>query len=71
MAYRLSCSLGFGGPGFPSLDPGRGRGTAHQALLRRPHTAQPEGPTTRTYNYVPGALGRRKRKTKKKIGNRC
>ena len=26
------------------------------------HIAQPEGPTTRIYNYVLGALGRRRRK---------
>ena len=38
--------------GFPRSDPGRGHGTAHQAML----IVQPEGPTTRIYNYVLGGL---------------
>ena len=29
------------------------------------HIAEPEGPTTGTYNYVLGALGRRRRRRKK------
>ena len=41
------------------------------------HIAQPEGPTTRIYNYVLGGFGeeekrkRKKKKEKKKIHNRC
>ena len=38
----------------------------------RMNLAQPEGPTTRIYNYVLGGFGEKKRKKeKKKIGNRC
>ena len=35
------------------------------------HIAEPEGPTTRIYNYVLGGSGEKKKKKKKKIGNRC
>ena len=34
------------------------------------HRAQPEGHTTRIYNYVLGDFGEKKKK-KKKVGNRC
>ena len=58
--------------GFASLDPGHGHGTAHQAMLRlHPHIAQPEGPTTRIYNYVLGGFGNKKKEKNKKIGHRC
>ena len=30
------------------------------------HIAQPEGPTTRTYNYVPGGFGEKRKRKKKK-----
>ena len=33
------------------------------------HIAQPEGPTTRIYNYVLGGYG--EKEEEKKIGNRC
>ena len=35
------------------------------------HIAQPEGPTTRIYNYVLGSFGEKKKKEERKIGNRC
>ena len=41
---------------------GRGHGTTHQAS----HTAQPEGPTPRIYNYVLGGFGEKKKKKKKR-----
>ena len=30
------------------------------------NTAQPEGPTTRIYNYAPGCFGEKKKKEKKR-----
>ena len=54
--------------GFTGSDPGRRHSTAHAEVTS--HIAQPEGPTTRIYNYVLGVFGEKKKK-KKKIGNRC
>ena len=60
---KFGCSASLA-QGFPGLDPGHRYSTAHQAMLRRAsHMPQLEGPTTRIYNYVPGAL-ERKRKNK-------
>ena len=53
--------------GFACLDPGRGHGTAGQAMLRAAsHMPQLEGPTTRIYNCVLGSFGEKKKKKKKK-----
>ena len=57
--------------GFTGSDPGGGHGTAHQAMLKASHIAQPEALTTRIYDYVLGGFGEEKKKKKKKIGNRC
>ena len=44
--------------GFAGSDPGHGPSTAHQAMLKwHPTQLEPEGPTTRIYNYVPGGSG--------------
>ena len=51
--------------GFTGSDPGHGPSTTHQAMPRQSHIAQPEGPTTRIYNYVQRALGRRRKKEKR------
>ena len=53
--------------GFAGSDPGCGRGTAHQAMLRqRSHIARPGGPTTRIYSYVLGGFGEKKKEKEKK-----
>ena len=44
---------------FTGLDPGHGHGHAEVAS----HIAQPEGPTTRIYNYVLGAFEEKKKKS--------
>ena len=49
--------------GLAGLDPGRGHGTTHQAMVRRrSHMPQLEGPTTKIYNYVQGGFGEEKKK---------
>ena len=57
--------------GSTSSHPGQGHGHAEAAS----HMPQPEGPTTRIYNYALGGFGEKKKKKKKeekkKIGNRC
>ena len=60
---KLVCSTS-AAQGFASLNPGQGRGMAHQAMLRwRPHMPQLEGPTTeKIHNYVPGGFGEKKEK---------
>ena len=35
------------------------------------HKAQPEGPTTRIYNYVLGSFGEKKEKKGRKLATRC
>ena len=67
MAEWLSHALRFGGPGFHQF--GSWAWTWHCSsghAEAASHTAQPEGPTTRIYNYVLGSLG--EKKEKKKIG---
>ena len=50
--------------GFAGSDPGCGHGTAHQAVLRQhPTCHNKKDPQLKICNYVPGALGR-KRKNK-------
>ena len=63
---KFACSIS-AAQGFTGSDPGRGHGTAHQAMLEvASHIAQPEGPTSRIYNYVLGGFGDKKKKKKKK-----
>ena len=50
---------------FAGLDPGHRHGTAHEATLRWHPIAEPEGPTTRIYNYARGCFGEKKKKKKK------
>ena len=53
--------------GCTRLDPGCGHGTTHQATLNMAsHMAQPEGPTTRIYNYVLEGFGEKKKREKKR-----
>ena len=47
--------------GFPSLDPGRGQGTAHQTMLSVPH-ATARRTTARINNDVLGVFGEKKKK---------
>ena len=50
--------------GFTGSDPGHGHGTAHQAILRQHPTRHKwKDLQLKTYNYIGGALGR-KRKNK-------
>ena len=51
--------------GFAGSDPGRGHGTACQAVLRRRPTYRARG-TTRIYNYALGGFGEKKKKERKK-----
>ena len=52
--------------GFTGLDPGCRQGTASSGHAEvASHTAQPEGPATRIYNYVLGGFGEKKTKEKK------
>ena len=51
------------------LGPGRRDGSVPHAEAMS-HTAQPEGPTSRIYNYILGGFGEKKKK-KKNISNRC
>ena len=70
MAEWLSFALlRFGGPGFHEF--GSWVRTWHHSSSHAEmmsHIAEPEGPTTRIYNYV---LGGFEEKEKKTIGNRC
>ena len=61
------------GQRFISSDPGHGPSSTHLSHAEAgSHVAQPEGPTARIYNYVLGSfVGKKKKKNKKKIGNRC
>ena len=52
--------------GFTGSDPGRGHGTSSSHTEVVSHMAQPEGRTTRIYNYVLGGFGEKKKKKKKK-----
>ena len=53
--------------GFTGLDPGHGHGTTHLSPAEvASHIAQPEGPTTRIYNYVLGDVGEKKKKKKER-----
>ena len=64
--------LGFGGPGFRrfrSWVRTWHRSSGHTEVVS--HTAQPEAPTTRIYNYVLGRLWGEEEKKRKKIGNSC
>ena len=54
--FELSASVA---QDFTGLDPDHGSSGNAEAAA---HTAQPEGPTTRIYNYVLGALGSRRGK---------
>ena len=48
---------------FAGWDPGQGHGTACQGHAEvASQVAQPEGPTTRIYNYVVGSFGEKKKK---------
>ena len=42
--------------GFTGSDPGHGHGTTYRPAEAASHIAEPEGPTTRIYNYVLGGL---------------
>ena len=46
--------------GFANWDPGCRLSTTSEA-----HTAEPEGPTTRIYNYILGDFGEKKKKIKR------
>ena len=66
------CTLSFRGPGFYRFGywiwtwhPSSGHAEAAS------HIAQPEGPTTRIYNYLLGGFEEKKKKGKKEMGNRC
>ena len=51
--------------GFVGSNPGRGHGTTHQTTLRqRPTYHNYKDPQRRIYNYVLGALGRKRKKIK-------
>ena len=51
--------------GFTSSNPGRGHGTAHQAMLMwRPTCHNQKRPTARIYNYVLGGFGEKKEEKK-------
>ena len=53
--------------GFTSSDPGWGHGTTHQAMLRwHPTCHNQKDPQLKIHNYVRGALGRKRKKEKKK-----
>ena len=60
-------------PRVSGLNPGRGHGTAHQAMLRQRLTCRNwKDPQLKIHNYVPGALGRRrKNKIFKEINRAC
>ena len=56
----------FGGPGFRqfrSQTPTWHHSSGHAEVAS--HIAQPEGPTTRIYKYVPGVLGEKKKEEKR------
>ena len=56
--------------GFDGLDPRCAPthlSSSHAEMVS--HIREPEGPTTRIYNYVLGGFGEKKKK--RKIGNRC
>ena len=59
--------------GFTGSDPGCRHGTAQSGHTEAAsHTAQPEALTTRTYNYVLGGFGEKKKeKGKKNLLNAC
>ena len=62
-------TLHFGGPGFHWFGSWvwtRYCSSGHSEVASQ--MPQPEGPTTRIHNYVPGGFG--EKKGKKKIGNR-
>ena len=68
LVVKFTCSS-LAAQGFTGLDPGRGHGTnssSHAEVAS--HTEEPEGPTTRRYNYVLGASGEKEKR--KKIGSR-
>ena len=54
--------------GFSGSDPGGARSTAQSGRVEvMSHITQPEGPTTRIYNYVLGDFGEKKKKKEKKM----
>ena len=49
--------------GFAGSDPGRGHGTAHQAMLRQhPICHNEKDPQLKIHNYVPVGFGEKKEK---------
>ena len=56
--------------GFTSSDPGHRHGSSSWAEMAS-HTAQPEGPATRTYGYVVGAFREKKKRKKREDWLRC
>ena len=63
-------ALCLGSPGFTGWDPGcRPAHCLWSHTVAASHIEELECPATRIYNYVTGALGRKKKK--REIGNRC
>ena len=63
---KFACSAS-AAQGFAGLDPGRGHGTAHQAMLRwRPTCHNQKNLQLEYTTRYWGALGRRRRKKKRK-----
>ena len=61
---KVACSTSVA-QGFTGSDPGRGHGTAHQAMLgQRPACHDWRDPQRGIYNYVPGGFGEKKEKIK-------